>query len=291
MNRTTSVGGHRPDRRVVLGTLLTLVTAAGAAEKIRILSAARAPDSANAEHRSKVVLGDSLVRLVRVGMLAPEKLRAIYAGRGGIPQELDDALLRPSQEPIVLTTENANTYVTLLWPIGLGNRIRANVDSPLNGRMRFRFASTGGWTLGTAPNGGFDFNRHRIVDLSREQDARVARVARETFRPCCDNSTFFQDCNHGSALLGLLALGAAQGLTEDELFGETLAFNAHWFPDQYARTAAFFKSTQGLDWAQLDPRVVMSAKFSSASGWRTNVASQGEPRGLRAPPTGPGCAV
>ena len=40
----------------------------------------------------------------------------------------------------------------------------------------------------------------------------VISIAKNAYRSCCDNSTFFQDCNHGWALLGLLQLGAGQGL-------------------------------------------------------------------------------
>ncbi len=36
--------------------------------------------------------------------------------------------------------------------------------------------------------------------------------------------------NHGSALRGLLQLGASQGLSEEELYREALAFNSFWFP-------------------------------------------------------------
>ncbi len=283
----------RPDRRLVLGASLTLAAAVAVAGRALLTPAnSSAPaDPSAADHTSRIVLGDSLMRLVRAQVLVPEKLRAIYARRGGIPGELEVALTSPTLEPIVLTRGNAALYVNLLWPIGLSNRMRANDNSPINGRMRFGFASVGGWTLGTAPNGGFDYNHHEIVALSPQQDARAAQVARATYRPCCDNSTFFQDCNHGSALLGLLALGAAQGLNEDDLYREALAFNAHWFPDQYRLTAVFFKGAIGRDWAQLDPRLVLSARYSSASGWRANVAGRSEGRGSRAVPSGPGCSA
>src|SRR5487761_342568 len=45
--------------------------------------------------------------------------------------------------------------------------------------------------------------------MSDDEQAMVLDLATHTFRPCCDNSTFFQDCNHGSALLGLLELAAS----------------------------------------------------------------------------------
>ena len=238
-----------------------------------------------------MVLGDSIVKLVQAGVLDPQKFEAIYARRGGIPKELKDVLAKPSHKPILLTRTNALVYVNLLWSLGLANRMAANDASPLNGSSRYNFASTGGWKLGKAANGGEYFNRFAIVALSPRQEALVARVARNTYRPCCDNSTFFQDCNHGSALLGLLALGAAQGLSEDELYREALAFNAYWFPDNYLQTALYFKAVKNLEWGQVDARVLLSADFSSASGWRRNVTRELATRGLVPPQNGPSCSA
>ena len=119
----------------------------------------------------------------------------------------------------------------------------------------------------------------------------MTRVVQHSFRPCCDNSTFFQDCNHGSALLGLLALGASQGLNEEELFREALAFNSFWFPHQYAHIALYFKAAKSVEWRDIDPRMVMSANFSSASGWQKNVARALQERGLLPQQGGSDCGV
>ncbi|MBI2318469.1 MAG: hypothetical protein HYY28_04205 [Betaproteobacteria bacterium] len=267
--------------------------AAGAPEtdKARLLQDAAARVLPAGGHHSRVALGDAVVKLVQAGVLDAQKFEAIYARRGGMPGELKDVLTKPSYEPILLTRANAGVYVNLLWPLGLANRLRANDTSPLNGPSRFNFASTGGWNLGRLPSGGDYFNRFAIVELSPQQEALVVRLARAIYRPCCDNSTFFQDCNHGSALLGLLALGAAQGLGEDELYREAVAFNAFWFPDNYVQTALYFKAVKNLDWAQIDARVLTSAAFSSASGWRKNVANELATRGLVPSQNGPGCSA
>ena len=211
--------------------------------------------------------------------------------RSGVPRELKEILSEPSYRPILLTRETANLHVNLLWPLGLANRMAANRDSPLNGPELFRFASTGGWRLGREAIGAVYFNRFPIVALTGAQESLATRVARKTFRPCCNNSTFFQDCNHGSALLGLLALGAAQGLDEDALYREALAFNAFWFPHDYARIAIYFKAVRNTEWRNADPREVMSAQFSSASGWRANVARELERRGLPPKRDGTDCDV
>ena len=242
-------------------------------------------------YQSRVVLGDSIIRLVREGVIEPGKLEAIYAQRGGIPEELKDALSKSSYRPILLTRKNAGVYVNLLWPLGLANRMATNNGSPLNGPSRLSFASTGGWNLGRETNGGVYFNRFPIVHLTAHQEALVAKVARHTYRPCCDNSTFFQDCNHGSALLGLLALGASQGLNEKELYREALAFNAFWFPANYVHTALYFKAVRGIQWRDVAAREVVGAKFSSASGWQTNVARELGRRGLSPEQGGADCGV
>lgn len=242
-------------------------------------------------HHSKIVLGESIIRLVQTGVLEPRKLAAVYAQRGGIPAELGDLSSKPSNKPIILTRENAGIYVNLLWPLGLANRLAANDASLLNGPSRFRLASTGGWNLGKENNGGVYFNKFHIVGLTAPQEALVAKVARNTFRPCCDNSTFFQDCNHGSALLGLLTLGAAQGLSEDELYREALAYNSFWFPHNYVHAALYFKAVRGTEWQMVDPREVMSANFSSASGWQANVAGELKRRRLLPPQSDTDCSI
>jgi hypothetical protein len=268
-----------------------LATGAPTVDRERMLQEVAAKVLPASGYQSRVVLGDSMVKLARAGVIDRQKFEAIYAQRGGIPKELKDVLSKPSRKPILLTRSNAGVYVNLLWSLGLANRMLANDASPLNGPSRFNFASTGGWNLGKAPNGGDYFNRVAIVALSRQQEALVVRIARNTYRPCCDNSTFFQDCNHGSALLGLLALGAAQGLSEDELYREALAFNAFWFADNYLQTALYFKAVKNLEWENIDARVVMSAEYSSASGWRTNVARELAARGLLPAQDGPDCSV
>jgi hypothetical protein len=223
--------------------------------------------------QSKIALGDSVEKLVQNGVIDRDKFLAIYENRGSLPAELEDVLDTPSDTPILLTKGNANYYVNLMWPIGLANYMSTNKESPVAGKSLFNFASTGGWNLGKEKNGGAYFNKFQIVALTPEQEALVTKIAQNTYRPCCNNSTFYQDCNHGSALLGLLQLGASQGLSEDELYREALAFNSFWFPDNYIQTALYFKAVKNIDWGEVDPKVVMGKDFSSGSG---NAAVQAE---------------
>ncbi|MBI2018442.1 hypothetical protein HYS96_01925 [Candidatus Daviesbacteria bacterium] len=224
--------------------------------------------------QSKIFLGDSFLKLVQNGVIDQSKFEAIYQERGGLSAQFKEVLSEPSYKPILLTRENANIYVNLLWALGLSNYMSTNKDSPVNGKSLFNFASTGGWNIGKEENGGAYFNKFRIVRLTPEQEALVTQIAKATFRPCCNNSTFFQDCNHGSALLGLLQLGASQGLTEDELYKEALAFNSFWFPQNYIQTALYFKVVKNTDWDKVDPKVALGANYSTGNGWSKNVQTE-----------------
>lgn len=281
----------RPLSMLALLAVPLFAAAAPVPEHAQRFEQAMATAVPSAGHHSKIALADSVVRLVQEGVIDPQKMEALYAQRGGIPAELQEAMAGPSQRPIVLTRENAGVYVNLLWPLGLANRLTANSESPLRGRMLYSYASTGGWNLGKEANGGAYFNRFPIVELSAAQERLVLKVARQSFRPCCDNSTFFQDCNHGSALLGLLALGASQGLSEDQLFREALAFNAFWFPHNYAHTALYFKAVWNTEWRDVDPRQVMGQSLSSGSGWAANVGQELRRRGLVPQGGDAGCNV
>ena len=221
--------------------------------------------------QSKIKLGDSILKLVEAGAIDKKKFEELYSSRGGLPEELKNILEKSSNEEILLTRENAGYYLNLLWPLGLANFMEANKTSPVNGDSLFNFASTGGWTLGIASNGGEYFNKFKIVALTPEQEKIVLAVADNSYRPCCGNSAFFQDCNHGSALLGLIELGAAQGLSEKELFEEALAFNSFWFPQQYLSMATYFKEVKGIDWKNVDPKIALGKDFSTARGWSQNV--------------------
>ena len=225
-------------------------------------------------YQSRIALHDSVIRLVRAGVIDLGKFFELQRRTGRPPSGLTHVLNEPSPSPIRLTRENANTYVNLLWPIGLANRIGGNFSSPLSGASLPDFASTSGWSLGDRAEGSGYFNKFPIVELTFAQEALAIRVAKSTFRPCCDNSTFFQDCNHGSALFGVLQLGAAQGLDEADLYREALAFNSFWFTDYYVRTALYFNIVRKQAWDEVAPQEIMGATFSTLSSWRRTVETR-----------------
>ena len=221
--------------------------------------------------RLRFSFGDAIQRLIAAGALDPGKYLALYDSTGDVPEWVRQLLAAPSNEPILLNRENAMYLLNLLWPLGLANRLDINRNSPINTLRLPSFASTGGWTLGRDKDGYVYFNRVDALALTARQEAQVREVATRTFRPCCDNATFFQDCNHGSALFGLITLAASQDASAAELYRLALAANAYWFPDRYVLTAVYFLHLRAQAWTEIAPPLLLGDTFSSLSGWEQNV--------------------
>jgi hypothetical protein len=218
-----------------------------------------------------VFFGDALQKVIAAGVLMPSKFRSVYAKKGGMPPWVAALLAGSSDTPIRLTASTASDLLNLLWPIGLATRAPFNADSPTNGPHLPRLASTAGWTLGREANGASYFDKVDALTLNPAQAALVQQVAERTYRPCCDNSALFQDCNHGSAMLGLLELAASQGMGKAKLEQVALAANSFWFPREYLKTALFFAIFEQRSWEEVAPEELLGARYSSASGWHENV--------------------
>ncbi len=216
--------------------------------------------------RTKIILENVVPSMVADGVIDMSKVRALYKNTGGIPTDEMKILTQSSNMPLTIKAENASWLVNILWPIGLSNKMAINESSPIAGKDVNNFASTGGWSLGTQENGGAYFNAYPLVPLTSEQETRVRQIAESTYRPCCDNSTFFQDCNHGSAALALIELGVAQGLPDAEIYRTLLDFNSFWFPQNYVQLGLYFKALRGIEWKDVDPKVALSKDYSSATG-------------------------
>ena len=158
-----------------------------------------------------------LARLVEAGVIDRDKFVTAHKNRGPVPEWVSQALEGKSQE-LILSIETAAYNLNLLWPLGLATRATFNADSPLRGDDLANFASTGGWTIGRESNGAVYFDAVETLTLTPEQAALVRRLAGNVYRPCCGNSAFFQDCNHGSAMLALMELAAANGRNSAELW-------------------------------------------------------------------------
>ena len=233
--------------------------------------------------------GDLGAKLVSVGAIDGEKFKALYEERGQLTEEYKQLLTGTSDDKLKITKDNAGYILNLFWALGLAN------SNPIldSGEMSDRayggaqnFASRGGWTMakGSPMN---HYSSHRFINLTPEQQALVDKVSRGIYRPCCNNSTHFPDCNHGMAMLGLLELMASQGVSEQDMYKTALAVNAYWFPDTYISIAAYMKN-KGIEWKDVNPEEILGINYSSASGY-AKIASQvtvpNSPQG------GSGCGV
>ena len=215
--------------------------------------------------------GAAIKHLVSAGAIDPARLLAFYGKHRQPAGWFANLLEAPSSRDIRFSRATAPHLLDLLWPLGLSNKAAFNDHSPLQGRYLRSYASTGGWTLGRAGNGSAYFNQVDALPLTPPQQAVALEVGRSTFRPCCNNSTFFQDCNHGSALLGLIELAAFHGFSAAEIYRFALTANAYWFPAQYLLAAVYFLVFEGRSWEEIPPELILGRRFSTLRGWEKNV--------------------
>lgn len=216
------------------------------------------------------LLKDSVIKMVELGAIDKQKFDELYKGReGGLPKEIASLFTGPSKEPITINAENANILLNILWPLGLANKTEIMKESPMGKEYAKdveNFASTGGWTLGKV-SGGKLFNSLPLVALTSEQEQVVKEVAQNIYRPCCGNSTYFPDCNHGTAMLGFLYLAASQGMSKEEMYQKALILNSYWFPQTYVELATYFQSQKNLSWEKVNPKEVLGNGYSSSQGY------------------------
>lgn len=221
--------------------------------------------------------GDLGAKMISAGVIDSKKFEAIYIGRGGIGPEEKKLLEDTDNGNIKITSENSGLLLNLFWALGLGNKNNILENGPMRDPKyggAENFASTGGWTLAMGETMSH-YSRHPFVILTPEQQKLVERVSKNIYRPCCNNATYFPDCNHGMAMLGLLELMASQGVSEEEMYRVALQVNAYWFPDTYLTIAQYLVS-QGSDWNEADPKEILGANYSSGSGYR-EILSQTTP--------------
>lgn len=215
--------------------------------------------------KTKIILGDIAPKLVQSGAIDLEKFKQIYGDR--LTAEQLKLLTEPGAEQLTITPANANFLINVLWPLGIANK-NPTLDEAAKYNGIGNLASTGGWSLAKGDAMNY-FNKLELVKLTPDQQTIFEEVAKNAYRPCCNNPTSFPDCNHGAALLALLELGASQGMSKSELYTLALQANTLWFPQQYLSTAALYKS-QGKDYWS-DAKTIMGFNYSSISGWSKNV--------------------
>ncbi len=214
-----------------------------------------------------ITLGNVVPKLVENGVIDMDKLTQVYAARGNLSADDMKFFTEPSNNELILTNENAGIILNAMWAFGIANK-NPVLDQTANYNGVANLASTGGWTLGKDGAMSY-FNKIELVKLTPAQQIIFEEVAENAYRPCCDNPTAFPDCNHGAALLALLELGASQGMNENELYTLALQANTMWFPQQYLMTALYFQTQSKDYWSSA--KEIMSAKYSSSSGWAQNV--------------------
>lgn len=221
-----------------------------------------------------VVWGNLGSKLAEAGAIDADKFKAMYEQRGAFTKEDEVLLSGQSDGKLEITKENAGYLLNLFWALGLANKNPILDSGEMTGKQyggAGNFASTGGWTLAKG-NAMEHYSKHVLFELTPDQQALVDKVSRGVYRPCCNNSTHFPDCNHGMAMLGLLELMASQGTSEQDMWKTALAVNSYWFPDTYLTLATYMKG-KGVEWKDVSPQEMLGVNYSSASGY-AKVASQ-----------------
>lgn len=204
-------------------------------------------------------------KLVASGVIDLSKFKQAVT----LTPEQEKILTQGSDEKITITAQNSQFIVDALWALGLAQKSTVYTDGPMGKEYKDdagNFSSTGGWTLarGDAINylGQFD-----LIPLTDAQQKKVVEIAKNVYRPCCGNSTWFPDCNHGMAALAAIELMVASGLDEKQIYKEVLTLNSFFFPDSYLTTATYF-ARQGIVWSSVDAKEALGPMYSSSQGAR-----------------------
>lgn len=216
-----------------------------------------------------LVWGDLGRELIAKGVIDKTKFEQLFSQGGRKISEEDRQILEGSGNgSIRMTKQNANFLLDVLWAFGLANKndVLDKGEMMRDPSRVGNFASTGGWTLGKGKATDY-YSKFSLIKLTPQQQVLVENVSKGIYRPCCGNSTHFPDCNHGMAMLGLLELLAANGVTEEQMYKTALVVNSFWFTQTYLELATYFKE-RGTSWDKVDPKEVLGVNYSSAQGYR-----------------------
>ena len=196
-----------------------------------------------------------------------------------------------SDEKIRIDTTNSQFIVDVLWALGLAQKSIVYEEGPMGKEEKANagnFASTGGWTLARGDAMQY-FNRFDFIPLTPDQQKQVGEIAKNVYRPCCGNSTWFPDCNHGMAALAAIELMVSAGVPEKDIYNAVLALNSFWFSETYLTTATYF-ARQGIAWNDVDAKTVLGREYSSGQG-AGMIAKKVGPLPWRPAPSGGGCGA
>jgi len=200
--------------------------------------------------------------MIASGIIDKDKFINIYEkSNQPLTEDQVKILVFGSDEKIKITRENSYFLLNFFWAVGLNNKskILDEGDMMKYGGLKGAgdFASTGGWSLASGNTMNY-YSKASLITLTLEQEKLVEEVSSNIFRPCCNNSTAFPDCNHGMALLGVLQLMAGNGASEGEMYEAGKYFNAFWFPGNYYDLAMYFKNKENLNFTDIDAKLLLN---------------------------------
>ncbi len=234
-----------------------------------------------------VVWGDIGPRLIALGVIDEAKFKKAVS----LTPEQEKILTMGSDKKITIDAGNGQFVVDMLWALGLAQKSIVYEEGPMGKEYKKdagNFASTGGWSLARGEAMQY-LNRYDLIPLTPEQQKKVGEIAQNVYRPCCGNSTWFPDCNHGMAALAAIELMIAADLDENAIYRNVLALNTYWFSDTYVTIATLF-ARDGIAWKDVDAKRVLGKDYSSAQGAQA-IAKKVGPLPYKPDQKGGGCGA
>lgn len=210
-----------------------------------------------------ISFGDLGPKLVAAGVIDETK----FTQTVNLNSDQKKILEEGTDSPLNINSDNSQFVVDLLWAIGLAQKSNAYTTGPMGTDYKKdvgNFASTGGWNLAKGESVRY-LGKYNFFNLTDEQQTKVEEIAKNIYRPCCDNPTWFPDCNHGMAALAAIEMMVAKNMSDADIYKNVLKLNSFWFSGTYLTTAQYFAS-KGISWDKIDAKEVLSAEFSSATG-------------------------
>ncbi|MEK7633820.1 MAG: hypothetical protein AAB437_03175 [Patescibacteria group bacterium] len=237
--------------------------------------------------------GDLGPKMIESGVIDLDKFKQTYEKSAQpLTKEQLEILTKGSNKKIKIDRDNSYFLLNFFWAAGLGNKTKILTEGEMTKYGDAgNFASTGGWSLSKTQPMDY-YAKSDLIPMTSEQENLVEKIASNIYRPCCNNSTAFPDCNHGMALLAVLQLMAGNNATENQMFEAAKYYNAFWFPSNYYDLALYFKNKEGKKFSDVPAQIILGKDYSSASGWSTVKKWLADKGIIEQPPKqGGGCGV
>lgn len=202
-------------------------------------------------------------KLISLGVIDKSKFESTV----NLTDDQKKILEEGSSDAVKIDSQNSQFVVDILWALGLAQKSIVYEEGPMGKEYKSsvgNFSSTGGWTLAQG-DAVRHLGMHSLIPLTSDQQKKVAEISKNIFRPCCGNSTWFPDCNHGMAALAAIEVMVSKGISDDEIYKNVLKLNSFWFGQTYLTTATYFER-QGKDWNKIDAKEVLGEKYSGGAG-------------------------